>query len=66
MPAPDGGDDLVRIGDPLEWLGLRIMVVEEAIDRLIAAGRSTADRKTPRFKRRLVRTANKSSTALSY
>src|SRR5215207_898072 len=33
--------------------------------RLIAAWRSTTDRKTPRFKRRLVSVAKKVSTALS-
>ncbi len=32
MPAPDGGDDFFGIGDPLERLGLRVMVLEEAID----------------------------------
>ena len=31
----------------------------------MAAGRSTTDRKTPRFKRRLVSVAKKVSTALS-
>jgi hypothetical protein len=33
--------------------------------RLIAAWRSTIDRKTPRFRRRLVSLAKKPSTALS-
>src|SRR6202042_1176330 len=34
-------------------------------NRLIAAWRSTTDRKTPRLRRRFVRTAKKPSTALS-
>ena len=33
MPAPDGGDDFVGIGDPLEGLGLGVVVFEEPIDR---------------------------------
>jgi hypothetical protein len=32
-PAPDGGDDLCGIGDPLERLCLRDVVSEEAIER---------------------------------
>ena len=32
MPAPDGGDDFVGIGDPLEGFGLSVVVVEEAVD----------------------------------
>jgi hypothetical protein len=29
-PSPDGGDDLVGLRDPLEWLGLSVVVVEES------------------------------------
>jgi hypothetical protein len=32
MPAPDGGDDFVGIGDPLEGFGLSVVVVEEAVN----------------------------------
>jgi hypothetical protein len=32
MPASDGGGDFVGIGDPLECLGVGIVVVEEAVD----------------------------------
>ena len=32
MPAPDGGDDFVGISDPLERLGLGVVVFEEAVD----------------------------------
>src|ERR1700735_537587 len=32
MPAFDGGDDFVGIGDPLEGFGLKVVVVEEAVD----------------------------------
>jgi len=31
MPPPDCGDDFVGIGDPLEWFGLGVVVIEEAI-----------------------------------
>jgi hypothetical protein len=33
VPAPNGGEDLVGIGDPLEWLGPGVVIFEEAIDR---------------------------------
>ena len=39
------------------------MIIEEAV---MAAWRSVTDRKTPRLRRRLVRTAKKPSTALSH
>jgi hypothetical protein len=32
VPAPDGGDDFVGIGGPLEGLRVRVVVVEEAVD----------------------------------
>jgi hypothetical protein len=32
-PEPDGGDDFVWIGDPLERLGLSVVIFEEAVDR---------------------------------
>ena len=32
-PAPNGGNNFVGIGDPLERLGLGVAVVEEAVDR---------------------------------
>ena len=31
-PAPDGGDDLARVGDPLERFGLGVVIFEEAVD----------------------------------
>ena len=33
MPALDGSDDFVRVGGPCEWLGLLIVLGEEAVDR---------------------------------
>jgi hypothetical protein len=33
VPASDGGDDFVGIGDPLEGLRVGVVVVKEAIDR---------------------------------
>ena len=38
MPAPDGGDDLVGIGDPLEGLRLGVVIVEETIDGGLEVG----------------------------
>lgn len=32
MPAPDGGDDLIRIGTPDEGSGLLIMLLDETVD----------------------------------
>ena len=43
MPTPDGGDDLVGIGDPLERLGLGVMVFEEAVDRGLEVDKGSED-----------------------
>jgi len=48
MPTFDDGDDFVGVGGPHEGLGFGIV---SATKRLIAAWRSTTDRKTPRFNR---------------
>lgn len=32
MPAPDGGDNFVRVGFPYERFGVAIMFADEAID----------------------------------
>src|SRR3954462_6346044 len=62
VPAYDGGDDLVGVCGPGEGLGVMVGLVEIAVD---AAWRSTTERNTPRFSRRLVSVAKKVSTALS-
>ena len=33
MPAPDGGDDLTRVGGPNKRLGRLVCLLDEAIDR---------------------------------
>src|ERR1700735_5874133 len=38
MPAPDGGDDLVGIGDPLEGLRLGVVSFKETIDGGLEVG----------------------------
>jgi hypothetical protein len=43
VPAPDGGDDFVWIGDPLEGLGLGIVGVEEPIDRRLEVDDGSED-----------------------
>ncbi len=43
MPAPDGGDDFVGIGDPLEGLGVGVVIVEEAVDRGLEVGDGSED-----------------------
>jgi hypothetical protein len=43
MPAPDGGDDFVGIGDPLAGFGTGVVVVEEAIDRGLKVGHGSED-----------------------
>ncbi len=43
MPASDGGDDFVGIGDPLEGFGTGVVVVEEAIDRFLKVGDRSED-----------------------
>jgi hypothetical protein len=63
VPASDGGDDFVGIGDPLERLRVGVVVVKEAIDRGL---QSVTDRRTPRLRRRLGRTPKKPSTAMSH
>ena len=43
MPAPDGGDDFVGIGDPLEGLRLGVVIVEEAVDGGLEVGDGSED-----------------------
>ena len=43
MPAPDGGDDFVRVGGPCEGLGLLIVLFEEAVDRGLKVGDGPKD-----------------------
>jgi hypothetical protein len=43
MPAPDGGDDFVGIGDPLEGFGLSVVAVEEAVDGGLKIDNRTED-----------------------
>ena len=43
MPASDGGDDFVGIGDPLEGFGMGVVIVEEAIDRGLKVGHGSED-----------------------
>ena len=38
MPAPDGFDDFVGVGDPLEGLRLGVVIVEEAVDGGLEVG----------------------------
>jgi hypothetical protein len=43
VPAPDGGDDFVGIGDPFEGLGLGVVVFEEPIDRRLEVDDGSED-----------------------
>jgi hypothetical protein len=43
MPAPDGGDDFIGIGDPLEGFGLSVVIVEEAVDGGLKIDERTED-----------------------
>jgi hypothetical protein len=48
MPASDGGDDIVGIGDPLERLRLVVVIVEETVDGGLEVGHgSEAYQSTP-------------------
>ena len=47
MPAPDGGDDFVGIGDPLEGLGLGVVVFEEPVDRRLEVDDGSEDAALP-------------------
>jgi hypothetical protein len=63
VPPSDGGDDFVGVcGSNVKGFGSALV---SARKRLMAAWRSTTERKTPRFKRRLDSLAKKPSTALS-
>ena len=55
---------MILSGLAVQTKGLAVALVS-ATKRLIAACRSTSERKTPRFSRRLVSLAKKPSTALS-
>jgi hypothetical protein len=63
VPSPEGCDDLVGIGGPLEGLGLGVCSLTK---RLMAAWSSTMERKTPRLSRRFDNFAKKPSTVLSH
>ena len=43
VPAPDGGDDLVGIGGPLEGLRVGVVVIEKAVDGGLKVGDGTED-----------------------
>ena len=43
MPASDGGDDFVGVGDPLEGFGASVVVGEEAIDGFLEVGDRSED-----------------------
>src|SRR5271155_2627331 len=43
MPASDGGDDFVGIGDPLEGFGMGVVIVEEAVDGGLQVGHGSED-----------------------
>ena len=43
MPAFDGGDDFVGIGDPFEGFGIGVVVVEEAVDGGLEVGDRSED-----------------------
>ena len=43
MPSSDGGDDFVGICDPLEGLGLGVVVFEEPIDRRLEVDDGSED-----------------------
>jgi hypothetical protein len=63
VPAPDGGDDFVGIGDPLEGLRLSVVIFKEAIDGRVEVndGSEDAALETP-----LGQDGEKPSTALSH
>ena len=43
MPASDGGDDFVGIGDPMEGFGLSVVIDQEAIDGFLKVGDGSED-----------------------
>jgi hypothetical protein len=43
VPAPDGDDDFVGIGDPLEGFRLGVVMIEEAIDGGLQVGDGSED-----------------------
>jgi len=43
VPAPDGGDDFVWMGDPLEGFGFGVVVFEEAVDGGLKVGDGSED-----------------------
>ena len=55
---------MILLGSAVQTKGLGLSLVS-ARKRLMATSRSTSERNTPRFKRRLVSLAKKPSTALS-
>ena len=63
MPTPDSGDDFVGIGDPLEGLRMRVVVVEEAVDGGLEVGDGS---KHAAFEAALGQDGEKPSTALSH
>ena len=63
MPAPDGGDDFVGIGDPLEGFGLSVVVVEEAVDGGLKIDDRTED---ATLQPALAQCGEEPSTALSH
>ena len=60
-PTVELAEDDVGIGGPDEGFGLRIVVLDEAVD-----GGLEVERNTPRLNRRRVRRKKKVSTALSH
>ena len=62
MPSIDILDDAVGLGGPHEGLGFAVVLAEIS---LIAACRSTIERKTPRHRRRRVSEAKKVTTAFA-
>lgn len=63
VPSHDGGDDAVRIGDPVEGLGVIVGLIDEAVDG--GPGGQRRIGRTPRLSRRPHGLAKKPSTALS-
>src|ERR1017187_3746016 len=43
MPASDGGDDFVGVGDPMEAFGLSVVVDQEAIDGFLKVSDGSDD-----------------------
>ncbi len=43
MTAPDGADDFVGLGDPMEGFGLGVVIDEEAIDGFLEVGDRSED-----------------------